>query len=104
MCARWHTSSGRFVTANPPKRTRAAPPDSNGRSRRRRQRTISRKRRSSRNPLTTMSHSIAHQFEDYEQQQQTATLGMWVFLATEVVFFGGMFLGYMVYHSMYPAA
>jgi cytochrome c oxidase subunit 3 len=51
-----------------------------------------------------MNLTVAHQFEDYEQQQQAATLGMWVFLTTEVVFFGGMFLGYMVYHALYPAA
>src|SRR5437868_5175026 len=33
-----------------------------------------------------------------------ATLGMWTFLITEVLFFGGMFAGYAVYREMYPAA
>ena len=33
-----------------------------------------------------------------------ATLGMWTFLVTEVLFFGGMFAGYAVYRAMYPAA
>ena len=51
-----------------------------------------------------MGVTVAHQFDDYEQQQQTATLGMWTFLATEILFFGGMFLGYMVYRAMYSAA
>jgi cytochrome c oxidase subunit 3 len=51
-----------------------------------------------------MNVTAAHQFDDYEQQQQAATLGMWVFLVTEILFFGGMFLGYIVYRSMYPAA
>lgn len=51
-----------------------------------------------------MSSTLAHQFDDAEQQLEAATLGMWVFLATEVLFFGGMFLGYVVYRSAYPAA
>jgi cytochrome c oxidase subunit III len=50
-----------------------------------------------------MELSIAHQFDDLEQQQEAVTLGMWVFLATEVLFFGGMFLGYAVYRGMYHA-
>ena len=35
---------------------------------------------------------LSHQFETLEQQSDAATLGMWVFLATEVLFFGGLFL------------
>ncbi|MEA3212563.1 MAG: cytochrome c oxidase subunit [Chthoniobacter sp.] len=46
--------------------------------------------------------SVAHQFNDAGQQRDAATLGMWVFLATEVLFFGGMFLGYTVYRLTYP--
>src|SRR5262249_54867294 len=34
---------------------------------------------------------------------EASTLGMWIFLATEILFFGGMFLGYTVYRAMYPA-
>lgn len=45
---------------------------------------------------------VAHQFEDAAQQREAATLGMWVFLATEVLFFGGMFLGYTVYRLKFP--
>ena len=47
---------------------------------------------------------VAVQFDDAEQQRESATIGMWVFLATEVMFFGGMFLGYTVYRSSYPMA
>jgi len=43
------------------------------------------------------SDLLAHQFDDIEQQHDAASLGMWAFLATEVMFFGGMFLGYAVY-------
>jgi cytochrome c oxidase subunit 3 len=46
----------------------------------------------------------AHQFDDAAQQREAVTLGMWVFLATEVLFFGGMFLGYTVYRLQNPHA
>lgn len=47
---------------------------------------------------------VAHQFDDREQQKDASTLGMWIFLATEILFFGGMFMGYIVYRWMYPEA
>src|SRR5215831_4207138 len=45
---------------------------------------------------------VAEHFDDLEQQSGAAQLGMWVFLATEVLFFGGLFLGYTVFRSAYP--
>jgi cytochrome c oxidase subunit 3 len=45
--------------------------------------------------------ALAHQFEDLEQQQEAASLGMWIFLATEVMFFGGLFAGYTIYRNLY---
>ena len=45
--------------------------------------------------------TIAEQFEDLPQQREAATLGMWTFLATEVLFFGGLFLVYTVYRHFY---
>jgi cytochrome c oxidase subunit III len=48
--------------------------------------------------------ALAHQFDDVEQQRDASTLGMWVFLLTEIMFFGGMFLGYTIYRSAYPDA
>jgi len=39
-----------------------------------------------------------------EQQIDSDTLGMWVFLLTEIMFFGGMFGGYTVYRNVYPEA
>lgn len=50
-----------------------------------------------------MSEYVAHQFEDLEQQRESTTLGMWIFLATEVLVFGGMFLAYIVYRIQFPA-
>lgn len=43
----------------------------------------------------------ADHFEDLEQQHHAAWIGMWIFLATEVMFFGGMFTGYAVYRWAY---
>ncbi len=48
--------------------------------------------------------AVAHQFDDIEQQQSAATLGIWVFLATEVLFFGGMFASYLIYRVLYGGA
>ena len=50
----------------------------------------------------TASH-VAHHFDDAEQQFESSRLGMWLFLVTEVLFFGGMFGVYCVYRSSYPA-
>ncbi len=54
---------------------------------------------------TTTAHSgqVAHHFDDAEQQYVAAELGMWLFLATEVLFFGGLFLLYTTYRYWYPA-
>ena len=52
---------------------------------------------------TIQSATHAHQFDTLEQQHEATTLGMWVFLATEVLFFGGMFAAYGVYRYWYGA-
>jgi len=44
------------------------------------------------------------QFETLEQQKETATLGMWIFLVTEVLFFGGLFLTYTINRHYYFTA
>ncbi len=46
---------------------------------------------------------LAHHFENLEQQRDAATLGMWLFLATELLLFGGIFLGYTVYRYRFPS-
>jgi len=48
--------------------------------------------------------ALAHQFDSLEQQKEAATLGMWIFLVTEVLFFGGLFLTYTTYRHLYPDA
>ncbi|MDX1501570.1 MAG: cytochrome c oxidase subunit 3 family protein [Thermoanaerobaculia bacterium] len=47
---------------------------------------------------------LQHHFDSYEQQREASTLGMWVFLATEVLFFGGLFAAYLVYRTARPEA
>ena len=47
---------------------------------------------------------LQHHFEDADQQFEASTLGMWAFLVTEILFFGGLFLGYAIYRSSYPEA
>jgi cytochrome c oxidase subunit 3 len=45
---------------------------------------------------------VQHHFVDSDQQFDTAKMGMWVFLVTEILFFGGLFAAYIVYRSWYP--
>ena len=44
---------------------------------------------------------LLHHFSDAEQQRDASSLGMWVFLATELMFFGGMFCAYLIYRHWY---
>ncbi len=45
---------------------------------------------------------LAHHFETKQQQFEAAKIGMWLFLATEILFFGGLFCAYAVYRSNHP--
>jgi cytochrome c oxidase subunit 3 len=54
--------------------------------------------------MNEASSRIAEQFDDAEQQRDAATLGIWAFLATEVLFFGVLFAGYTVFRLMWPDA
>jgi cytochrome c oxidase subunit 3 len=54
-------------------------------------------------PSPELTH-LRHHFANTEQQLDASMLGMWTFLITEVLFFGGMFTAYAVYRFMYPAA
>ena len=47
---------------------------------------------------------LKHHFATADQQLDSATLGMWTFLITEVLFFGGMFTAYVIYRSLYHNA
>jgi cytochrome c oxidase subunit 3 len=45
---------------------------------------------------------LQHHFDTLEQQHEAATLGMWLFLVTEVMFFGGLLMAYLLYRVWYP--
>jgi len=55
-------------------------------------------------PSSGHAFGLAHQFDDYEQQREASYLGVWVFLVTEILFFGGLFTAYIVYRSQFPFA
>ena len=48
--------------------------------------------------------ALQHQFETMGQQKEAAVLGMWAFLITEILFFGGLFMAYMLYRIWYHDA
>jgi cytochrome c oxidase subunit III len=54
-------------------------------------------------PITVEQHGpeLRHHFSSVEQQRNAASLGMWVFLGTEIMFFGGMFCAYLIYRYWY---
>jgi len=56
--------------------------------------------------VSTNAHpsNLAHHFDSYEQQRQSASLGMWTFLVTEIMFFGGLFTAYILYRAKFPEA
>ena len=45
-----------------------------------------------------------HHFETEEQQREAGTFGMWLFLLTEIMFFGGLFFAYLLYRNWYYPA
>ena len=47
---------------------------------------------------------VAEHFQDEAQQHEAADLGLWLFIATELMLFGGLFLGLVVYRIAYPEA
>jgi cytochrome c oxidase subunit 3 len=66
--------------------------------------------------VVTESHAVAHEahghhdpllhhhFDDMVQQRECTGLGMWLFLATEAMMFGGLFFTYSLYRSHFPMA
>ena len=47
---------------------------------------------------------LRHHFENVAQQREAATFGMWLFLLTEIMFFGGMFCAYLIFRNWYYEA
>ena len=57
----------------------------------------------SHSPTTIPEHhpALVHQFDSMEQQREASTFGMWVFLLTEIMMFGGLFAAYLIYRIKY---
>ncbi len=53
---------------------------------------------------STHSSVLKHHFDNLEQQHSAERLGMWMFLATEVLFFAGLFGAYTIYRIWFPEA
>src|SRR5690348_10620240 len=51
---------------------------------------------------TTHEHHYAHHFESAAHEFDTSKFGMWIFLVTEIMTFGGLFVAYTLFRSMYP--
>jgi cytochrome c oxidase subunit III len=49
--------------------------------------------------VSPTAQPLAHQFDDLKQQHEADELGMWLFLSTEIMFFGGLFLAYTIYRT-----
>ena len=47
---------------------------------------------------------LQHHFHEMKQQFDASKIGMWLFLVTEVLLFGGLFVGYGLMHSAHPEA
>src|SRR4029453_18057984 len=45
--------------------------------------------------------ALLHQFDSVEQQREASNLGMWMFLITEIMFFGGLILTYVINRMLY---
>src|SRR5882762_452543 len=45
-----------------------------------------------------------HHFETEDQQREAGSFGMWLFLLTEIMFFGGLFFAYLLYRNWYYPA
>lgn len=54
--------------------------------------------------MAEQARGLAVPYDNMAQQLEASTLGMWTFLATEVLFFGGLFLSFIVYRYAYPHA
>jgi len=48
------------------------------------------------------AHHFAHHFKNAEHEYQSSKEGIWLFMVTEILMFGGLFVGYAIFHSLYP--
>lgn len=52
--------------------------------------------------MSTAKASHSHHYDSAEHEYESSKLGVWVFLMTEILMFGGLFVGYFIFHNKYP--
>lgn len=53
-------------------------------------------------PANVVRHQVGHHFANAEQEFSAAKLGFWIFLCTELLMFGGLFVGYIYFRLVLP--
>src|SRR5271154_3985271 len=53
-------------------------------------------------PASSSHHHHAHHFDSAEHEYNASKFGTWLFLATEILMFGGLFVGYILFHEKFP--
>lgn len=51
---------------------------------------------------SSSTHHYAHHFDNAQHEYDTTKQGVWLFLVTEILMFGGLFVGYLYFHHIYP--
>lgn len=51
---------------------------------------------------SSANHHHAHHYDSADHEYATSKEGVWLFLTSEILMFGGLFVGYMIYHHLYP--
>jgi cytochrome c oxidase subunit III len=51
---------------------------------------------------TIAAHDVAHHFRNAKHEFESAKLGVWLFLCSEILIFGGLFVGYAIFNNLYP--
>ncbi len=57
---------------------------------------------STNNHASTSGHHFAHHFRDANHEFESAKQGIWLFMVTEILMFGGLFVAYTIFHNIYP--
>lgn len=52
--------------------------------------------------MTVGRHKVPHHFDSAEQAFESSKLGLWLFLVTEILLFGGLFVAYVIFRGLYP--
>ena len=55
------------------------------------------------NVTSSHEHHFAHHFDSADHEYNSAKQGIWLFMVTEIMMFGGLFIAYAIFHSIYPA-